>query len=157
MDEKIWNWGVFFIGFLAGVILILIILLISYIVNGFVFTNCVNGPTPCLATDYYNDYQEALDDGYKPEDIFFIGPRGRLFYRRVPRNQNCRPGVNQIIRIKYPPICQFSSGSRSPLITGNYQGDGEYKLTDGRIIKASENCIPDDPNFTTGNPVIPSQ
>lgn len=141
-------------GFLVGIILLLILLLILYWSNAFVFSNCANGK-PCLAADYYNDPEEAIAAGYEAKDILFLGPQGtRLFYRRVPRVSGCTPGINQVIRVRYPPVCEFTSAGITKV--GKKIRDGVYQLDDGTTIKAEQNCVPLE-RFLRGRPIIPTE
>lgn len=146
----------FFIGVLVGVIVTIIFVWISYSTRMFLFTYCPRQARPCGATDYFNDPGNAL--AYNPNisvsDILFLNNNNEMFYKRVPRNTDCVPEYNQIVYIKYPQYCSFStSGSlwKQTAFNSNIykpvNGSGDPITTEG-------NCIPINSPITFGVPIL---
>lgn len=106
------------LGFLVGVVVIVLIFIILYLCGVFVSTT-----EPICDIDDYYTYDEAVAKGMKPSDILFI-ENDLVFYRMVPKNNCINYSRTMLIR---PPMCSFSGD------IGILQPNGGYKLENGLI------------------------
>ena len=101
----------FMIGFLLGLIIMLLLVWIAYFTRTFIFTFCPTQARPCGGADYFNDPGDAL--AHNPQitvaDILFLNDENKMFYRRVPRSTDCVPESNQLVYMMFPQYCSFSS------------------------------------------------
>lgn len=150
----------FIIGLLLGAILTLILIWISYFTRTFLFTYCPTQARPCGAADYFNDPGEAL--AHNPQitvsEILFINDQEEMFYKRVPRTTECVPESNQIVYMKFPQYCNFSTTGgtagvwRETAFNSNmYNPDG----FPGPTITTDGNCGPSPGSpVTDGTPIL---
>lgn len=150
----------FIIGLLLGMILMLLFVWITYFTRSFLFTYCPTQARPCGGADYYNDPGDAL--AHNPQimvqDILFLNDQNNMLYRRVPRNTDCIPESNQIVYIKYPQYCSFSTTGGSTGIwketafnSNIYKPDGFA----GPTIETNGNCDPiEESPVSTGIPLL---
>lgn len=117
----------------------------AYSTRTFIFTNCLNGELQCLAKNYYADPGQAMqEEGATPENILHV-TGGKLYYRRV-RKDNCRPGDNQEVHIKYPQVCEFKNENGTTFRAMNtYLNSPYYTATVNGMnvdVTSSGNCDP---------------
>lgn len=89
----------------------LLLVWIAYFTRSFLFTYCPTQARPCGGADYYNDPGDALANNPQVTvaDILFLNDQNNMFYRRVPRNTDCVPESNQIVYMRFPQYCSFST------------------------------------------------
>jgi len=137
---------IFFIGFIFGLIIMIIIVWILYATRTFIFSNCPVGQRTCSSADYYNDPGDALAHGSSLNDILFINDNV-MYYKRVPKISTCTPGSNQTVVITNPQFCFFTESSEGIGATGrNYVfNNPNYDVTFGNtatVVTTIGNCIP---------------
>lgn len=100
----------FFVGFLLGMILMLLGIWIAYFSRSFIFTYCASQARACGAADFFNDPAEALANNPQitVADILFLNDVNEMFYKRVPRTTDCVVESNQLVYMKFPQYCSFS-------------------------------------------------
>lgn len=137
----------FSIGVLLGLIIMLLLVWIAYFTRSFIFTYCPTQARPCGGADYYNDPGDALAHNplITPSDILFLNQTNDMFYTRVNRRTDCVPESNQVIYMKYPQYCSFSSTGgvsgtwKETAFNSNiYNPDGFV----GPTVTTDGNCIP---------------
>ena len=101
----------FIIGLLLGAIITLLLVWIAYFTRSFIFTYCPSQARPCGGADYYSNPGDALahNPQIKQSDILFLNRDNEMFYTRMTKNTDCVPESNQVVYIKYPQYCSFSS------------------------------------------------
>lgn len=149
----------FFIGFLIGLILMLLLVWISWFTRTGAFVNCPVQVRPCTGEDYYNDPGEAIANaGVTAGQILFIVD-GKMYYKRVPKNGTCAPEGNQVVRIAYPQYCKFS-GTGIAGVTGidRYFNANLYDTTTAPPfypVTTDQNCTPKSGQIVTeGIPIL---
>lgn len=104
-----WDAPTFFIGLMAGMIIMLCFVWLLYGTRTFVFSVCPRRRPVCSRADYYTDPGDAIAEGSKVEDILFLNNNNELLYKRVPRTSGCIPlSGKQAVTIKYPQHCMFT-------------------------------------------------
>ena len=121
------------VGILIGMIIMLLIVWLVYATRSFVFVSCPSGVPPCTAADYYNNPGNALANGAKVDDILFINSDNEMFYKRVPKNNNCAPLSNATVHVRYPQYCSFNGvvGKALSYNSPDYQVGGNTVRTTG--------------------------
>ena len=101
----------FIIGVLLGMILMLLLVWIAYFTRSFLFTYCPNQARPCGGADYYNDPGDALAhySNITVGEILFLNDNNEMFYRRVPKSTDCVTEATDLVYMKFPQYCRFSS------------------------------------------------
>ena len=100
----------FALGLLAGIIITLIIVLILYVTQLFIFANCNVATPTCRRGDYILNPSTALDEGYQLDQILFQNSEGEILYKRPPAVSGCIPNAdNQTVTIKNPQYCIFTT------------------------------------------------
>jgi len=152
----------FIIGFLVGMIMMLIIIWISYYTRTFLFTYCATQAPACGFNDYFIDpgnalaYAEltGLTNTINPSTILEIRTNGddeKMYYDVVSKDHsNCV--ANQYERyIPYPQYCEFFNSDGS---LGSYKRSllNVYKSTilgsPNPNIAALANCEPTNSLYT---------
>lgn len=143
----------FMVGFLLGLIVMLLFVWLAYATRSFIFTYCPTQARPCGGADYYNNPADALANNPQitVADILFLNDENKMFYRRVPRNTDCVPESNQLVYMKFPQYCSFSSTGgitgvwkETAFNSNMYRPDGFA----GPTVTTDGDCIP-----TAGEPV----
>jgi len=137
----------FAIGFLIGMIILLLLVWIAYFSRTFIFTYCPSGPRLCGGADYYNDPGDALAHNAQitVSQILFLNDQNEMFYKRVPRSTDCTPESNQIVYMKFPQYCSFSStGGTAGIWKETGFNSNIYKPDNfaGPTITTDGNCSP---------------
>lgn len=102
-----WDWSASTIGFLLGIVFILIIILILYLSGAFIFKYCNTSNNTCSNCDYMSNPSEAVSSGMDIKDFLFYNEEHQMYYKRPPK-KSCNPSHNQTIQINYPQVCQFT-------------------------------------------------
>lgn len=150
----------FVIGLLLGAIIMLLLVWIAYFTRTFLFTYCPTQARPCGGADYYNDPGDAL--AHNPQitvaDILFLNDENEMFYKRVPRSTDCVPEFNQLVHLRFPQYCSFSTTGgtagvwKETAFNSNvYRPDG----FSGPTLTTDGNCDPAPGSpVSTGTPLL---
>lgn len=143
-----------FIGFLLGLLMMLILFWFLYYSRSLIFATCPLQTPFCVQNDYVNDPGQALTQGAVLDQILSV-KEGVMFYKRVQSNSACVPQVNQTIPIQNPQYCQFSNSLTSEIWRQEEPGGSVYSSNSGVTITTSENCVPlSGQVWTAGVPVL---
>lgn len=153
------DWVSFTIGGLVFSIIILLVIWITYYTRTFIFQYCATQPPYCTGIDYYNNPGNAIANGADVDDILFINNQNEMFYKRVPRTDDCIPQSNQVIPIQYPQYCEFETAFG---MTGTWKQtfftSNVYRPADGSLnptVTTTGNCIPAPGSFVVnGKPLL---
>jgi hypothetical protein len=138
----------------------LLLVWIAYFTRLFLFTYCPTQARACGGADYYNDPGDALANNPQltPSDILFLNDQNEMFYKRVPKSTNCIPESNQIVYIKYPQYCSFSTtGGTAGIWIETAFNSNIYKPNGfpGPTITTTGNCDPSPgSSVTSGVPLL---
>lgn len=151
-----WAWSVFFIGFLVGIVILLIIVWLLYINKIFFFEYCSETQPTCKRDNYFRNPSEAIANGYPVDEILTI-KNGNMYFTRPPVTNNCTPGNNQTILITFPEFCAFET--IDGLFEGTNGGVGDTYIVDinGEKVEVvtSKSCNPISPNtIISGTPIL---
>ena len=141
-----WNWLIFFIGFIIALLLIIIAVSIFYYTRTFPFQFCSDPPT-CVDGQLFNTPKEQEQAGRNPEDFLFV-ENGVLFFKRDARVPGCIPSSSvQTIIIENPDKCKFTLKDGTEVIGINRSFNSEiyeFLVEDGEkiIIRSKGNCVP---------------
>ena len=150
----------FAIGLIAGMIILLIVLWVSYFTRSFLFTNCPSDTRSCGVSDLFSDPGDTL--AHNPQlgasDILFLNGNNELFHNRAQRVSTCVPQDNQTVYMKFPQYCNFSD-TESTGDTWKQTGFNSniYKPIGfvGPTITTTGNCNPiDDSPLSNGIPLV---
>lgn len=144
-------------GFIIGVIITIIIVLLLYYSGAFIFKYC--GTKNCSNCDVYNDPGNAIANGYSIDNILLL-INGIMFYKAPKQSNNCILTSAVSIRTVTPQYCLFTTNTDeqfegknidfdSPLYTGTLN-NVEYEVL-------AQNCNPiesDPNNVVSGEPLL---
>lgn len=118
--------------------MMLLLVWIAYFTRSFAFTYCPTQARACGAADYFNDPGDAL--AHNPQitvaDLLFVNDQNQLFYKRVPESTDCVVESNQIVYMKFPQYCSFST-------TGGTAGVWKETAFNSNIYRADGFAGPD--------------
>lgn len=155
-----WDFPSFFIGFLTGLIIMLLLIWLAYYTRSFAFTYCPKQARPCGGGDFYNDPGDALANNPQITiaDILFLNDEHKMYYKRVPRNTDCIPESNQLVYMKFPQYCSFSStGGTTGIWKETAFNSNMYRPVgfSGPTLITDGDCIPTDGEpVTNGVPLL---
>lgn len=149
----------FIVGFLLGMIVMLLIVWLAYSTRTAMFSYCPRNPPICRGNDYYNNPGEALTNGYDINRLLYINDKGEMYYRRVTNAVGCIPDQGQTIHIRYPQYCQFKDQNGSTVAGKSiYYGSNIYKLQNGTStsVQTLQDCVPNDSEtfYYAGRPLL---
>lgn len=134
------DWLLFIIGFLVGLVIMLILLWLVYGNRLFFFAYCPYEKRLCGAQDYHSTPEQAIASGYNADDIILKSGEN-LIYRRQLKDNTCIPARDQDIRVSYPQYCSLRLPDGSNIEVHNTSpGSSEYLSDDGRTFILGENC-----------------
>lgn len=152
------NWPSALIGFLVGLAVMLILVWILYLTRSFMFTYCPLDIQKCSGSAYYSNPGAALAAGAQISQILSINSNNELFYKRVPKTNNCAPGPDQTVYIAHPQYCQFTYGGQNYIGKNQGYDTNRYDVALGAnsmSITTNNNCAPvNTPGFTAGKPML---
>lgn len=141
-----WNWIIFFIGFIVAILLIILIIGILYYIKSFPFQYCSTPPT-CVDGQYFNTPKEQEEAGGDPKNFLFI-ENGVLYFKRYAKVLGCIPSSSiQTIIIENPDKCKFVLNDKTEVIATNRSFNSEiYEIPvdngEKIIVRSKGNCIP---------------
>lgn len=134
----------FFVGFIVGIILAILIVWLMYAMRWGFFAHCAASTPVCKNSQYINNPGVAETNGYPASETLTV-INGKLNYKR-PTTDNCTPGANQVVVIPFPQYCQFeSSGTLYQARISGPVGDKQanYVATSSsRTFTSAANCTP---------------
>lgn len=156
-----WDWTVFVIGLLSGLIIMVLLSWFAYNTRLFVFSQCPRTLRRCSIVDYYIDPGQALASGEDLGKILFLNSQNQLYYRRPLRNYSCVPAVNRATHISYPQYCLFTGpggteikGKQIAPSSNVYRVQGD-SISSMKTIVTGEDCQPqNDAEYVMGRPVL---
>lgn len=148
----------FTLGLLLGMIIFLLFIWISYYTRTFLFTYCSTQSRPCGGADYYSDPGDGLINNPQiaVDDILFLNDSNEMFYKRVQKNTDCMPESNQLVYMKYPQYCSFSTEKGIESIWKETSFNSNiYRSENGSdsVITTEGNCVPIS-KTVSGNPLL---
>jgi hypothetical protein len=157
-----WCWAPFFIGLLAGFIIIVVLVWIAYGTRILFFSRCAGHDPYCAGADYFNDPGQAIAGGANQDDILFLNDNGQMFYKRVPQHTGCHPDIGQIVPIVHPQYCNFTDGVARYTGRSSSFNSPHYTInTNGGkvVVETDANCAPIDTDpstltITSGSPIL---
>lgn len=137
-----WDWSASTIGFLIGIVFILVIFLILYASGAFVFKYCNTSSNTCSNCDYMNNPSEAVAAGMDINDFLFYNEQRQMYYKR-PSKRSCNPTTGQTVQINHPQVCQFTVDNKTYRGYQSYFNTPEYNVEingDTHKIHTDKHC-----------------
>jgi hypothetical protein len=142
-----WDWIAFVVGFLIGLVFMILLTWILYVTRSYIYSNCPDTQRTCRGDDYYADPGVALSNGAVLDEILMINDQEKMYYKRYPRTGTCTPGNNQVVQIQQPEFCTFTLTSGQELVGENqFFGSNIYTVFNGTeviTVKTTNSCRPD--------------
>lgn len=150
----------FIIGGLVFSIIVLTLIWAAYFTRSFLFTYCPTQSRSCGGADFFNDVGDALANNPQitVADILFLNDQDQMFYKRVPQTTACVPESNQLVYMKFPQYCSFSTTGGTAGIWKETAFNSNIYKPDGFVgptVMTDGDCHPTPgSSVTSGIPII---